>query len=100
MKLKAQLQPTHSIPLVLLIISGALLYLAKLPVEPTTWAGWATAVMGALGFAIQRSIVNVTSDPSNLSSSTGPKGPAGSEQTLPSAAPAAGASGPTGPAAA
>jgi hypothetical protein len=91
MKLQAQ----HSIPAILLLVSGVLLYLAKLPVEPVTIGGWATAVFSAIIFALQPSVRNAQPQSKQPNLVQG-SGPSGSEQSVPAATSATGASGPKG----
>ena len=99
--MKLKLQAQHSIPAALLLVSGVFMYLAKLPVEPTTVAGWGAAVLSAILWAFQQSVISNAPAASKLTSSppnsVAAAGAAGSESALP-AAPAAGAAGPTGPA--
>ena len=71
MKLSLQ----HILPLVLLVLSGALVYLTKLPTEPTTWAGWGSAVLAALIFSINRSVLDGPNAP-KFSKSIPPPPPA------------------------
>lgn len=97
--MKLQLGTGHYVSVALLILSGALLYLAKLPVPPSTLAAWGTAIVAALSFSIQRSILpNAASNPTLAAPQPSqlptvpPQGPTG--------ATGAGPDGPTGPTAA
>ena len=103
--MKLQIGTGHVLTSLLLVLSGALLYLAKLPVQPNSLAAWVLAVGAAISFSVQRSLVanappeiDLTKDPDSTQRLIATPTPATPSAGL--AVPASagqGASGPTGP---